>query len=89
MRNHKLKCFDEERGVLIPTIEDYEKFSEKYHLINQQYERYGPRRGLAALNQHMSLNQVNHIGEEFYKLRDKMKAELESKNQEEMSNSLR
>ena len=74
---------NEERGAQIPTKEEYEKFSEKYHLINQQYERYGPRRGLSALNHHMALSQVNHLGEEFFILRDKMEAELESKNQEE------
>jgi len=84
VRNSNLKCFDEERGALIPTKEEYEKFSEKYHLIRQQYERYGPRRGLSALNHHMAISQVNNLAVEFYELRDKMQSELDSKNQEEM-----
>ena len=49
----------------------------------KQYERYGPRRGLTALNHHMAISPVNYLEEEFLKLRDKMKAEIDAKNQEE------
>ena len=68
----------------MPTKEDYEKFSKSMILIEKQYKRYGPRRGLTALNHHMAISQVNHLDEEFFKLRDKMKAEIESKSQAEI-----
>ncbi len=82
--NPKLDYLDEERGALIPTKDDYVKFSKTLRLIKKQYERYGPRRGLTALNHHMAISQVNHLDEEFFTLRDKMKAEIEARNQEEI-----
>jgi len=83
MGNPTLECLDEERGALIPTKDKHVKFNKKLYLIKKEYERYGPRRGLTILNHHMAMSQVNHLDEEFLKLREKMKAELESKNQEE------
>ncbi len=53
-------------------------------LIEKQYKRYGPRRGLTALNHHMAMSQVNNLKEEFFTLRDKMKAEIDAKKQEEI-----
>jgi hypothetical protein len=57
-------------------------------LIEKQYKRYGPRRGLTALNHHMAMSQVNNLKEEFFTLRDKMKAEIAAKNQAESFDSL-
>jgi len=66
------------------TKDKHVKFNKKLHLIKKEYERYGPRRGLTALNHHMAMSRVSQLEEEFFILRDKMKAEIEAKNQEEI-----
>ena len=66
------------------TKDEHKKFRKKLDVIKKQYERYGSRRGLTALNHHMAISQVNNLEEEFFTLRDKMKAEIDAKNQGEI-----